>query len=165
MGNLMCRPASHILDSPSVISCAEVGDITVISGIFTVTNSSDKRCWDGILYIKGDSLYYQTKMGSLLCCKSIQLRFKLSEIMKIQVIKGTLELPNNTILNPGLKITLEKPTITTTTTSRSITSHTTTTKTTVTKRYIFVDMVEADRFAMDLVYASGIASAMSIIEG
>ncbi len=136
MGCLLCQPAEEVIGDTTVTSYADVGDIVVFSG--RVTYLSIRRCFNGLLYIKDDSLYYQTKFGASLSCKH---RYKLSDVVKVEVVKqARLLLPNRKyiILNPGLKITLGNPSTT-----------------------MLVAIQEAERFGMELVRASGITSSKS----
>ncbi len=142
MGCLLCQPAEEVIGDTTVTSYADVGDIAVFSGRIIYI----RIACNGLIYIKDDSLYYRTKFGASLCCKH---RYKLSDVVKVEVVKQErLLLPDQKyiILNPGLKITLRKPSTTSDTTTKTM----------------LVAIQEAERFGMELVKASGITSSIYI---
>lgn len=105
MGCCLCHPLAEVVQDPDVSFHTTVGDIVVLRGIMT---SSVKGCCSGIMYVKEDTLYYETQCGSSLCCKCFRQGFLLSEIQNVEVVQNQAvryQMSKYILLSPGLKIT------------------------------------------------------------
>lgn len=99
-----CVSASEVKEDASVVMACDVKDIVLIVGPFTRT------AWNGVMYVQGDSFYYQSGCGkSLLCCKACRWSFKLSEITRVELFENEImkcRLSRSIRLSPGLRIKL-----------------------------------------------------------
>ena len=82
-----------------------VGNIAIArGGAVLIANNACK----GILYVKDDSLYYETKCCGKLCCRCCRQSFKLSEIQNVEVLQNQAvpyDGRNRIHLSLGLRIT------------------------------------------------------------
>lgn len=101
MGCCFCHSLSKVENDPKVSDLVTVGDIGIYRGMMSVIRI--QGCCNGIMYIKNDSLYYETKYGGALCCSCFRQRFRLSDIKKVE------PLPYGPITIAGLKITVVSP--------------------------------------------------------
>lgn len=107
MGCCCCccfHPLSDVQQNPAVSTCTEVGDITIVSG---VSLRQVKGGCNGLMYIQEDSLYYETRCGSKLCCKFCRYQLKLSQITKVEIVHNETVYSDRggyINLSPGLKI-------------------------------------------------------------
>lgn len=105
MGCCLGRPVIEVKQDPSVSSYTEVGDIIIAVGLsHTIVRGSS-----GLMYIQGDSLYYELISGSsLCCCKCCMRRFQLSQIDTVEIVDSqqmmTIGSGHAICLAPGLKI-------------------------------------------------------------
>ena len=115
MGCCLCHPSADVEQDLTTSFHTTVGDIAIVHGI-TVT--SIKGCCNGIMYVKGDSLYYETRCGKnylcCMCCK--QKNFKLSAILSVEVVQNEAVTFNSrrgeyVNLSPGLKISADPNTL------------------------------------------------------
>ena len=122
MGCCLCRPDTDVLNDPLVTMHVTVGDIAIVS---QYSRSVIKGYCSGLMYIKEDTLYYETVCGGRLCCQCCRREFNISHITGVEVIENQLvrlevfgnQRPvwfpreryndNFIILRPGLKITVK----------------------------------------------------------
>ena len=107
MGCCLCRPVTDVEQDAAVTSYTDVGDVVFAYGF--IVRRVQGCCCNGIMYIKGDSLYYEVKIGSTLCCTCYRVRFRLSEIIIVDIINDqSLGFLGGAIhLSPGLRITAQ----------------------------------------------------------
>lgn len=103
MGCCLCHPLSDVEQNPAISTYTEVGDIVIAQG---VSVRQVKGCCNGLMYIQGDSLYYETKLGGRLCCRCCRYRLKLSSIDIVDILNNEmLRFVGGAIhLTPGLRI-------------------------------------------------------------
>lgn len=108
MGCCFCRPTAEVTEDPDVAmhtavsSCVMLphhGGYVMYSGLF-----------DGLFYVRGDQLSYETKVGSRFWCKCGGLNWTLSDIKQIDVVTGNVGLCSRRgfirtlTMSPGLMI-------------------------------------------------------------
>ena len=112
MGCCLGRPVTDVEKDPSVSSYVDVGDIFIVRGS---VRTEVKGCCNGLMYIQGDSLNYETRCGSNLCCGCCRHRFQLAQINAVEIVDsqqmtvlqvGRFER-HGIRLTPGLKITAD----------------------------------------------------------
>ena len=111
MGCCMCRLLEEVEQDPSVSFYTTVGDV----GLFRSAESSlipAQRLGrhDGIMYVKDDTLFYESKLCGRLCWKCARQSFKLSMINSVKyreedkVSAYGRGYRVETVLSPGLRI-------------------------------------------------------------
>lgn len=116
MGCCFDRPTASIVDDPTVVASATVGDIYFDYGCYQSYNIGG--CARGLMYVKDEKLWYEsTCCGNRhLCCKFCQCcsccgeSFELAELSCVEAIEnlsfGVRGQQGTYIsLNPGLRIT------------------------------------------------------------
>lgn len=88
MGCCCCHPLSDVENDPSITCLAEVGYFFTYTEALAV-RSGTNLCY-GLMYIKDDTLCYETKCGdNLSCC--CRRQFSLAAIKKVEIMQeGTL---------------------------------------------------------------------------
>ena len=132
MGCCFCRPDTEVLNDPSVIVHATVGDIAFDKACRCGEATVEKGC-EGLMYVKENVLYYEIALSQgRLCCLSLRQAYNVTDITSIEVFEDRVEGFKNKfiILRPGLKIAVKPQ-------SGSVTT-------------IFVAMPEATEFAAKL---------------
>lgn len=106
MGCCLCRPDTDVLNDPLVSMHATVGFIAFVSQYSHVFAGG---CCSGLMYIKENTLYYETVCGGRLCCQCCRHEFSISLITGVEVIENQLVTFHNRyiFLRPGLKITIK----------------------------------------------------------
>ena len=107
MGCCLCRPITEVTEDPEVTLHTEVGAVAIIDNLGTDLISSASQ---GLLYVRGNRLCYESTVGSKLCCRHNQTSWYLSQLRDVRVVHGeTVLVPMAKVaLNPGLRVTFEK---------------------------------------------------------
>ena len=116
MGSCFCFPVSSVTEDPSVVMYTEVGKAIIShqqSGIVM-----EASLFDGMVYVRGDRLYYNSKYGDEFWCTCTSgSDWFVSDIRNIEVITGDITfnysngLNRHISMNPGIRITFRDNTI------------------------------------------------------
>lgn len=107
MGCCLCRPITEVTEDPEVLLHTEVGAVAIIDnhGIDLISSATQ-----GLLYLRGNRLCYESTIRSKLCCRHNQICWYLSQLREVRAVYGeTVLVPmEKVVLNPGLRVTFEK---------------------------------------------------------
>ncbi len=104
MGCCLCHSLAEVEQDPGISVQAAVGDIIIVRERAVTSTQGDIQ---GIMYVKDDFLYYETRCGSNLCCKCCRQSFKLSAIQSVEVAQNQVipfQSNNYVIRSPVLTV-------------------------------------------------------------
>lgn len=96
MGSYYCRPKTQVLEDTNVAMYIDVG-YSIVLGVnqifsdFVILGS-----YSGLAYVKYGTLYHEGTFGSRFCCNYAKNAFQLSDVKRIEVVRGSIAMCKNT---------------------------------------------------------------------